>query len=83
MRLPFRAFPPCTLALLLALLFVSLVALAEPVATQRKQEPMHQGFVLKALDGKVLASGEEVTTADGDRVRSDLAFRFLDGSLDE
>ncbi len=82
MRLPFRPSPRCTLALSLALL-VPLAALAETVATLRKQEPMHQEFVLKALDGKVLANGEEVTTADGDRVRSDLTFRFLDGSLDE
>jgi hypothetical protein len=82
MRVPSLASHRYTLALLLALLF-PLAAHAETVAIRQKQEPMHQEFVLKSLDGKVLAKGEEVTTADGDRVRSDLTFRFLDGSLDE
>jgi hypothetical protein len=70
------------LAACLALLVPS-VAIAAPVATRRKQEPMHQQFVVKSMDGKVVANGEETTADEGDRVRSDLTFRFLDGSLDE
>jgi hypothetical protein len=44
---------------------------------------MHQQFVVKSIDGKIVANGEENTTAEGDHVRSDLRFCFLDGSLDE
>lgn len=44
---------------------------------------MHQLMVVKSADGKVIANGEETCTAQGNRIRSDLVFRFLDGSLDE
>jgi len=65
------------------LVLLPAVAAAAPVATRRKQEPMHQILVVKSADGKVIANGEEISTADGNRIRSDLVFHFLDGSLDE
>lgn len=58
-------------------------ALAASVPTRRKQEPMHQLLVVKSADGKIIANAEETSIADGSRVRSDLVFRFVDGSLDE
>lgn len=70
------------LAVFLAL-SVPAVALTEPVATRRKQEVMHRPFLLKAADGKILATGEEVATVQGDFVHSRLTFRFSDGSLDD
>jgi hypothetical protein len=72
-----RRFVVAVLALLPA------AAIAAPVAARRRQEPMHQLLVVKSADGKVIANGEEICTADGNRIRSDLVFRFLDGSLDE
>lgn len=44
---------------------------------------MHQILIVRSADGKVIANGEEISTADGNRIRSDLVFHFLDGSLDE
>ncbi|MFP5229183.1 MAG: hypothetical protein ACLGXA_16325 [Acidobacteriota bacterium] len=82
MQFSFLASYRCSLSLSLVLL-VPMAVRAEGVPTRRKQEPMHQEYVVKSLDGKLLAKGEEVTTAEGDQVRSDLTFRFLDGSLDE
>lgn len=53
------------------------------VPARRKQEPMRQFLVVKSLDGTVIADGEESSTFEGNRVRSDLVFHFRDGSLDE
>jgi hypothetical protein len=64
-------------------LAVPAAAVAAPIATRRKQEPMRQLFVVKSADGKVIGNCEEVSTAEGDHMRSALTFRFLDGSLDE
>jgi hypothetical protein len=64
-------------------LAVPAAALAAPVLTRRKQESMRQLFAVKSVDGKTIGSGEEVSTAEGDHMRSVLTFRFLDGSLDE
>ncbi|HEX4005769.1 MAG TPA: hypothetical protein VHX60_06320 [Acidobacteriaceae bacterium] len=44
---------------------------------------MRQIFVVKSPEGKVIANGEETIAEDGEAMRSDLVFRFLDGSLDE
>ena len=82
MRIFFRDAFRRPLALTLALFLPSLT-FAASVAARRKQEPMHQLYVVKSADGKVIANGEESSVAEGDRVRSDLAFHFLDGSLDE
>jgi len=84
----FRRLIPFSLSLLASAPLVTLVpapaqAAAAPVATRRRQEPMRRFFVLKSVDGRILANGEEVTAEEGGHVRSDLAFRFLDGSLDE
>jgi hypothetical protein len=70
------------LAACLALLLPS-AAMAAPVAARRKQEPMQQQFVVRSIEGKIVAHGEEITTNEGDHVRSVLSFHFLDGSLDE
>ena len=69
--------------ILLLLLLIPTIGFAASVATRRKQEPMRQKFVVESADGKVIANAEEVTVAEGDHMKSDLAFRFLDGSLDE
>lgn len=82
MRLRIRALHCCTLVLALSLIAPA-VALAAPVAVHRRQEPMHQEFVLRSMDGKTLGNGEEISIDQGNQTRSDLAFRFLDGSIDE
>lgn len=50
----------------------------------RHTEGVTHGFlVLHTLDGKLLADGDLVQTARGDRVTSRLTFHFRDGSLHE
>jgi len=59
------------------------IAAAEPV-TVRYPEGTVRGFlVLRGLDDKILAEGEAIQTATGDRVTAKLVFRFRDGSLQE
>jgi hypothetical protein len=61
--------------------FIGRPALAEPIAV-RFSEGVTRGFpVLRSLMGDVLAQGELIQVARGDRVESRLIFRFRDGSL--
>jgi len=52
----------------------------EPVAVRHVEGLVHGFLVLRTLEGKVLAEGDLIQTADGDRVTSKLIFRFKDGS---
>ncbi len=71
-----------------ALLFLACEAggghlLAESVAV-RYPEGVVRGFlVLRALDGSVLANGDEIQFSRGDRVTTRLVFHFRDGSLQD
>jgi hypothetical protein len=53
------------------------------VTVHRTQGTFHGFLVLKSLDGKILAAGDLVQVAHGNRVTSRLTYRFRDGSLDD
>jgi len=55
--------------------------LAEPVPVRQRQGLLHGFLVLRASDGDVLATGDSIQVTHGDRVNSDLVFRFKDGSI--
>ena len=74
-------------SVLAALLFVALrcpaSVLAEPV-TVRYAEGLVRGFLsLRTLDGTLVANGDLIQVARGDRVTARLIFRFKDGSLSD
>lgn len=70
-----------TASLVALTLAVAVPAHADPVAV-RYTEGLTRGFpVLRAQTGEVLAHGDLVQVARGDRVESRLSFRFRDGSI--
>src|ERR1700730_15031943 len=62
------------------LMFYSTSPDNEPVAVRHVEGLVHGFLVLRTLEGKFLAEGDLIQTADGDRVTSKLIFRFKDGS---
>lgn len=66
-----------------AILLTTTSLVADSVSVRRFQGTLHGFLVLRTLDGNVLAIGDLVQVAHGDRVVSDLTYRFRDGSLDE
>lgn len=52
-----------------------------PVRVRYREGETHGFLVLRTLDGKRLAAGDELQIAQGDRVRTELIFRFEDHSL--
>ena len=57
--------------------------MAEPISV-RYQTGTSRGFlVLRDMDGKLLANGEQVQTLDRNRITKRLTFHFTDGSLDD
>ena len=57
--------------------------LAEPVPVRQPEGLIHGFLVLRALNGDSLATGELTQVANGDRVTTELVFRFKDGSIHE
>jgi len=57
------------------------VASAEPVAVRQVEGLVHGFLVLRSSEGAVLASGDLIQVARGNRVTSRLVFHFKDGSL--
>lgn len=53
---------------------------AEPVAVRHAEGLVHGFLSLRSLDGKLLASGDLIQNASGNRVTTRLVFRFKDGS---
>lgn len=64
-----------------AFLLTALNLIADPVPVRHVEGRIHGFLVLRNLDGKILASGSLVQNASGNRVTSELGFRFKDGSL--
>jgi len=64
-----------------ALVGLSSVASAEPVAVRHAEGLVHGFLALRSLEGKLLASGDLIQEVHGDRVTSRLVFRFRDGSV--
>lgn len=56
---------------------------AQPIPATYKQGSLHGFLLLKSQDGKVIAVGDQIDTVRGDEVRSELVFRFRDGSIDD
>ena len=59
------------------------VLVAEPVAVRYTEGLVHGFLVLRTLEGKLLADGDLLQAARGDRVTTRLVFRFKDGSIHE
>src|SRR5882762_4733225 len=53
---------------------------ADPVAVRHAEGLVHGFLSLRSLDGTMLASGDLIQNARGDRVTTRLVFRFKDGS---
>jgi hypothetical protein len=65
-----------------------LVAIAFPASEQSVQvkyvEGITHGFlILRSLDGRILATGDQIQTVEGDRVTSETTFHFKDGSIQD
>jgi hypothetical protein len=61
----------------------SSVLQAEPIPVLHAQGTMHGFLVLRTMEGKTLASGDLIQVVRGDRLTSNLAFHFTDGSIDD
>ena len=55
--------------------------LAQPVAVRYAEGIVHGFLSLRTTDGELVANGDLIQVARGDRVTSRLVFRFKDGSL--
>lgn len=55
--------------------------LAEPVPVRQTEGLIHGFLVLRSLNGDSLATGDLTQVTNGDRVTSELVFRFKDGSI--
>jgi hypothetical protein len=56
---------------------------AEPVPVRQTEGLIHAFLLLRALNGDSLATGDLTQVANGDRVTTELVFRFKDGSIHE
>jgi hypothetical protein len=64
-------------------LFLPATAQPEPVTVRHAEGLVHGFLALRAPDGKVIASGDLIQNARGDRVTSRLVFHFADGSTSD
>ena len=71
-----RLIPACAFVVL-----VSGSLLAEPVRVRYTEGIVHGFLTLRTMDGALVANGDLIQLAKGDRVTSRLVFRFKDGSL--
>lgn len=71
------------LAVLLAcaVLLMPCVLSSAQVAVRHTEGVLHGFLVLRTLEGNTLADGDLIQVASGDRVTSQLLFRFKDGSI--
>jgi hypothetical protein len=64
-----------------ALLLPALSLIADQVPVRHREGRIHGFLVLRDLNGKLLASGSLIQNANGNRVTTELGFRFKDGSV--
>ena len=64
-----------------AFLLSSLTLIADQVPVRHLEGRIHGFLVLRDLDDKLLASGSLIQLANGNRVTTELSFRFNDGSV--
>jgi len=74
---------PFCLALIQAGLLWTCAASAEPIVVQHTEGVVHGFLSLRSPEGNLLADGDLIQTAEGDRVTSRLVFHFKDGSLQD
>ena len=55
--------------------------LAEPVPVRHPEGRLHGFLVLRSLNGDSLATGDLTQMVNGERVTTELVFRFKDGSI--
>jgi hypothetical protein len=67
----------------LVALILSIGLQAEPVSVRHTEGIVHGFLTLRTLDAKLVANGDLIQNAHGDRVTSRLMFRFTDGSLSD
>jgi hypothetical protein len=72
-----------SLALAMGVLLWTSVPSAEPVVVRHVEGLVHGFLSLRAPEGAVLANGDLIQDARGDRVTSRLVFHFKDGSLQD
>jgi hypothetical protein len=71
------------LVLAAALTLTAPITWAQSVPVRYTEGSLHGFLVVRTLEGKVLADGDIIQTASGDRVTTKLVFRFADGSFQE
>jgi hypothetical protein len=64
-----------------ALLLSSRMLMGEPVTVRHTEGLVHGFLALRTLDGSLLADGDLIQIARGNRVTSQIVFHFKDGSL--
>src|SRR5665213_648276 len=75
--------PRFVLALTTVVLLWTNVPSAEPVAVRHVEGLVHGFLSLRSPEGAVIASGDLIQDARGDRVTSRLVYHFTDGSLQD
>jgi hypothetical protein len=73
----------CVSLFFVACLFGARVLEAESVAVRHTEGVVRGFLVLRSLDGAVIANGDLIQFARGDRVTTHLVFHFKDGSLQD
>jgi hypothetical protein len=58
------------------------ISIAEPVPVHHKEGSIHGFLALRTMEGKIIAEGDLIQVAQGDRVICELVFHFRDGSID-
>jgi len=66
-----------------ALLLLARALEAEQIPVRYKEGTVHGFLVLRTQEGKHLAAGDLIQVVRGDRLISELAFHFKDGSVDD
>ncbi len=69
-----------TVLLSIVTFLLATISSADPVAVRHVEGLVHGFLSLRSLDGKLLASGDLIQNARGDRVTTRLVFTFNDGS---
>lgn len=74
--------PSKILALLLLLALIPFdPASAQSVEVKHTEGITHGFLILRSLDGRILATGDQIQTAEGNQVTSETVFHFKDGSI--
>src|SRR4051812_5803172 len=67
--------------LVIALLSGSACLFAEEITVRHREGRIHGFLALRDADDQIIASGTSVQSSTGNRVTSELSFRFKDGSV--